>query len=142
MTSAGKYQSQPSDRSFGRVGTPCRPLSRPRPKPRNTAMVGARLRRVRHRAENRGAAETHPTPAARTQQRIEAYRKTANFLMVRLNTMVRCVCHHAAYFHIHVLPWALSGASDRYEFRECAALLLPPTLLSQHKERRRGNECK
>ena len=45
--------------------------------------------------------------------------------------MVRCVCHHAAYFHIHVLPWALSGASREIEFRECAALLLPPTLLSQ-----------
>ena len=27
----------------------------------------------------RGAAETHPTPAARTQQRIEALTKTANF---------------------------------------------------------------
>jgi len=52
---------------------------RPRSKPRNTAMVGAHLWGASHRAETRGAAETHPTPAARTQQRIEALTKTANF---------------------------------------------------------------
>jgi len=41
-----------------------RPPSGPRPKPRTTALVGARLRRARPRAATRGAAETPPTPAA------------------------------------------------------------------------------
>ena len=43
--------------------------------------------------------------------------------MQKRNTMVRCVCNHAAYFHIHVSAWALSGAFYETGFRECAAFL-------------------
>ena len=45
--------------------------------------------------------------------------------------MVRRVATHAVHFLIHVLLQALSGASRRQESRECAALFLPPTHLSQ-----------
>ena len=38
---------------------------------------------------------------------------------------------HAAHFRFSISTRALSGASCEIEFRECAALLLPPTLLSQ-----------
>ena len=47
--------------------------------------------------------------------------------------MVRCVCNHAAYFHIHVSAWALSGAFYETGFRECAAFLLPPASLAIKK---------
>lgn len=35
------------------------------------------------------------------------------------------VAIHAAHFHIRVLPWALSGASQKTEFRECAVFFCP-----------------
>ncbi len=89
---------------------------RPRPKPRKTAMVGAHLRGARHRAEPRGAAETHPTPAARTQQRMTLSGKPLTLQVAKRNTTVRYVAIHAAYFHIHVLLQALSGASRRQDF--------------------------
>ena len=46
--------------------------------------------------------------------------------------------NHAAHFPVHVLHQALSGASNRHESRECAALFLPPSHLSQQQNRKEG----
>ena len=67
-----------------------------------------------------------------TQQRKVAFWKSAKLFhsnKAKYDGALRG--NHAAYFPIHVLLQALSGASRRHEFRECAAQFLPSPYLSQ-----------
>ena len=87
-------------------------------------MVGARLRRVRHRVKTRGAAETHPTPAACTQhQRIGFRGKAANFTQRKTEYDGASRDIHAARPLFLFFVKVLSGTCHETGFRGCAAFL-------------------
>ena len=103
-------------------------------------MVWARLRRVRHRVKTRGAAETHPTPAARTQQRIVASLETGNFQYEgEIRLCARVVQYPRGALSYSIFIRALTGASTRLNL-ESAPLFFCRRRSSRNKEAAKESE--